>query len=72
MSPIPLLLISLPNSTAIPPKKQANDGSDLSVQLDRGPKVSLLQQAALCVGEVGKGLLKGTPRHPLERRSASV
>lgn len=71
MSPISLLLISLPSSTAIPPKKQAKDGSDSSIQLGRGPMVSLLQQEALHVGETRKGLDKGTPRHPLERRSAS-
>lgn len=71
MSPISLLSISLPNSTAIPPKKQAKDGSDPSIQLGRGPMVSLLQQEALRVGEVWKELLKGTPRHPVERRSAS-
>lgn len=69
--PSSLLLISLPTSTAIPPKRWANDGSDPSIQLGRGPMVSLPQQEVLRVGEVGKGLIKETPRHPSERRSAS-
>lgn len=69
--PSSLLLISLPTSIAIPPKRWASDGSDPSIQLGRGPMVSLPQQEVLCVGEFGKGLIKETPRHPSERRSAS-
>lgn len=71
MSPISLLSISLPNSTVIPPKKQANDGSDLSIQLCGEPTVSLLQQEALRVGEVGERAAQRNTGRPLERRSAS-
>lgn len=62
--PIALLFISLPNSTVIPPKKQANDGSDRSIQLCRVLMVPLLQQEALHVGEVGKGCSKEHPGIP--------